>query len=257
MKRQGVNQNMGRKYAKPPVIEAVCEFRLPPSTQWDLTIPGLVYERVREEFPHKEQRVIQNIEVTEKPDAGGIQHKITAENRAWFLTEDRNTFIQVGTRALAVNRLSPYPTWEEFRPAIEKAVSVLREVVEVSGFQRIGLRYINRIEIPSPSVELDDYFAFRLVLGEGLPQLMQGFICGAVLPFLNGRDLCKVELTNAVPESQLSTAFLLDLDYYLARPEDVSAEGVLAWVEEAHRAVEDAFEDCISDRLRELFEEMV
>jgi hypothetical protein len=33
---------MGKSYAKPPIVEAVCEFRLSPDTEWDLTVPGLV-----------------------------------------------------------------------------------------------------------------------------------------------------------------------------------------------------------------------
>jgi uncharacterized protein (TIGR04255 family) len=41
---------MGRKYRSPPLVEALCEFRLTPDTPWDMTIPGLFYETVKHAF---------------------------------------------------------------------------------------------------------------------------------------------------------------------------------------------------------------
>jgi len=45
---------MVKKYAKPPIVEAVCEFRLTHDTRWDLTVPGLLYEKLKASFPQKE-----------------------------------------------------------------------------------------------------------------------------------------------------------------------------------------------------------
>ncbi|MGC8838175.1 MAG: hypothetical protein ACP5UM_07135 [Anaerolineae bacterium] len=41
---------MGRKYKDPPLMEAVCEFRLAADSPWDLTIPGLIYEKLYAAF---------------------------------------------------------------------------------------------------------------------------------------------------------------------------------------------------------------
>jgi uncharacterized protein (TIGR04255 family) len=40
---------------RPPLVEAVCEFRFAPTDQWDLTVPGRLYDRIRHEFPLREQ----------------------------------------------------------------------------------------------------------------------------------------------------------------------------------------------------------
>lgn len=245
---------MRRKYLNPPIIEAVCEFRLAHDSKWDLTIPGLVYEKVTNEFPNKEQRLIQEVEFTQSPQ--GIQQQIRTSERVLFLTNDRKTFIQVGPHFLAINCLKPYPTWEGFKPWIEKAFSTLIETVDVERLQRIGLRYINRIEIPSRSIDLDNYFEFRPFLGQNLPQNMENFIVQCLLPFFDGRDSCKVQLTNAVPERPDNISFLLDLDYFLAQAQTVSANQALEWVEDAHQKVEEIFEGCIAERLREIFQEV-
>jgi len=245
---------MSKRYANPPIIEAVCEFRLTPDSKWDLTIPGLIYEKVSKEFPNKEQRLIQEVEITQSPQ--GIQQQIQTNERILFLTDDRKTFIQVGPHLLAINCLKPYPTWDGFKPRIENAFSALTDTVDVKGLQRIGLRYINRIEIPGQSVNLDDYFEFRPFLGQNLPQNVANFIVGCLLPFFDERDACRIRLTNAVPEKPESTAFLLDLDYFLAQPRAVSANQALEWVESAHQQVEEIFEGCITECLRKVFQEV-
>ncbi|MBU0567740.1 TIGR04255 family protein [bacterium] len=246
---------MDRKYVNSPIIEAVCEFRLSPDTKWDLTIPGLIYEKVNNEFPNKEQRLIQEVEGVHGPQE--LQHQIRTSERALFLSNDRKTFIQVGPRLLAVNCLKPYPTWDRFNLKIKDAFKALIDTVEVKGFQRIGLRYINRIEVTGQSVNLDDCFEFRPFLGQALPQQnMTSFIVGCLLPFLDDRDSCRIQLSNAVPEEPNSSAFLLDLSYSIVQPQAVPVNQTLEWVESAHQQVEKIFEGCITDNLREVFQEV-
>ena len=245
---------MSRKYSKPPIVEAVCEFRLTQESKWDLTIPGLIYEEVRKEFPNKEKRQIQELRFS--PSQQGVQQPETLTSElVQFYTNDRKTYIQVGHNLLSVSCLKPYPKWDGFKPRIKNAFRALIKIVDVIGLERVGLRYINRIEIPSQSVNLGDYFEFLPSTGEKLPKDATDFILGCVFPFFNGRDLCKVQLTRAVPENPVSVAFLLDLDYYLAQPRSVSASQALEWVEEAHQHVEDIFEGCIKQPLREIFVE--
>lgn len=245
---------MPRKYLNPPVIEAVCEFRLTPDSKWDLTVPGLIYEKVSKEFPNKEQRLIQEVEITHGPQ--GIQQQLRTSERVLFLTNERKIFIQVGPHFLAINSLKPYPTWDGFKPWIEKAFNALVETVNVERLHRIGLRYINRIEIPSQSVKLEDYFEFYPFLGNKLPQVMANFLIQSLIPFFDERDSCKVHLTNAVSDKPGNISFLLDLDFFLAKPQVVSASQALEWVESAHHRVEELFEGCITERLREIFQEV-
>jgi len=245
---------MSRKYGNDPIVEAVCEFRLMPDSEWDLTIPGLVYEKVRSDFPNKEQRIIQEVELTQSSQ--GIQQNTRTRERAIFLTNDRKMFIQVGPHLLAISCLKPYPTWEGFKPWIEKAFNALAHTVDVKVLQRIGLRYVNRIEIGGKPVKLEDYFEFYPFLGQNLPQDMLNFNMVCVLPFFDGRDSCRVQLTNAVPDEFGNIVILLDLDYFLSQPLAFLANQALEWVDSAHQEVEDIFEGCLAERLREIFREV-
>ncbi len=244
---------MGRKYKNPPLVEAVCEFRLTQNTPWDLTIPGRFYEEVKGNFPHREQRSVQEIQVTQEPQ--GFRQEIRMSERVLLFTKDRKILIQLGPRLLVVNALRPYPSWQGFKPQIEMAWAILQKIVDVQGLERIGLRYINRIELPERKVKLEDYFDFHLTVGPGLPQTMVSFTAGAEFPYKEGRDLCRVRLTLA-PDSGEKSIFNLDIDHFLASPGAVKAFEALQWVEEAHDRVQEIFEGCIKGRLRVLFEEV-
>jgi len=244
---------MTEKYRNPPLIEAICEFRLMPDSPWDLTIYGLIYEKIKKTFPHKEQRFVQEVEMTQGPK--GIEQKVQVSERTFFYSNDKTIFVQIGQHFLAINCLKPYPSWDGFKPKIEEAFNALISTIDVKELARIGYRAVNHIEIPISRVDLDEYFEFRPFLGKRLPQNMVNFMIGCVLPFFDGRDLCRVQLANAVSETQGTGAFLLDLDYFLAKSGNVSVTDALGWVEEAHEQVNNTFEGCITDRLREIFQE--
>lgn len=242
---------MGKKYANPPIVEAACEFRLTSDTHWDLTVPGLFYERVKEDFPHREQRVVQEVELAQEPQ--GFQYQVRMTERVLFFTSDRKMLVQLGPRLLVVNTLKPYPTWQGFKPRIEMAWEKLQEVVEVRGLERIGLRYINQIQFPSETAKLEDYFEFYPFVGKRLPHNMVSFIAGGEFPYNDDRDRCRVQLYTAAGEK---SAVILDIDYFLARPRAIAASEAMKWVEEAHSALEEIFEGCITDRLRQQFGEV-
>lgn len=76
------------------------------------------------------------------------------------------------------------------------------------------------------------------------------------MPYEDSRDILRLQLTSASEETPDTAAVILDLDYFLAKPGEVALEGVFEWVDAAHDRVEDAFEACITDRLRQMFEEV-
>jgi len=245
---------MGRKYKNPPVVEAICEFRLTSDTPWDLTVPGLFYEKVKNVFVHREQRMVQEVELTQGPQ--GLQQQIRTSERILLFTEDKKMLVQLGPRLLVVNALKPYPAWQNFKPKIEAAWKGLQTVLDVRALQRISLRYINRVEIPAQKVVLEEYFEFYPFVGKRLPQNLVTFIAGVEFPYADGRDRCLVQLTPAPNSPEGKSVFMLNIEYFLAQPRSVKVTDALDWVDEAHSQVEKVFEGCITDRLRDLFGEV-
>ncbi|MCK9333383.1 MAG: TIGR04255 family protein [Candidatus Cloacimonetes bacterium] len=244
------------RYTNTPIEEVICEFRFAENTKWDMTVPGILFSEVREVFPHREQHVIQEINIMPRDPNGKTQ--IRKIDQVRFLNSTKKTFIQIGPRTLSINQLKPYNSWVDFKHNIEYTFEKLNSFMELTAVQRIGLRYINRIEIPTEEnkVHLDTYFDFRPFCGPRLPQLHGNFNVRCIFPYFGERDLCNVELSNAISENRESLAFILSIDYFLAKPNGVQVTQSMEWVEEAHTSVDNLFDGCILPPLKAIFGEV-
>lgn len=147
---------MSKKYSNPPIVEALCEFQFVPGQPWDMTIPGLLYEKIKSEFPVKQLQMGFGIGLQPKEES--LQQIVEMSQRMQFLRSDKTALVQVGPDFLTINHLKPYPTWEEFKPLIIGNLKIYQEVAKPKGFKRIGLRYINKIDFDQHPIELTDYF---------------------------------------------------------------------------------------------------
>ena len=243
-----------RKYKNCPIVEALCEFQFEQSTPWDMTILGLVYEKVSKTFPKKRQ--LQLLEATMAGGPGGIEQKLRPTERIQFLREDEKALIQLGQNRLVVNHLAPYPTWGEFLPLIKQGFNAYIDVAKPKALQRIGLRYINRIELPGAKVKLEHYFGFRPYIAKKLPQDHGNFIVAVEIPYQDGRDTLKLQLGSTTSQKPNVVALVLDLDYRLNKEGEVALGKTFGWADLAHTRIEEVFEASITDKMRKQFGEV-
>ena len=82
---------MSRIYRKPPLIEALCEFQFV-EEEWDWTIPGLIYQELKDRFPQKRQAQVVEFEVQATPPqlsqrvkgGPGRMQFLRTDERRWF-----------------------------------------------------------------------------------------------------------------------------------------------------------------------------
>lgn len=247
---------MTRQYQSSPIEEAACELQLGQGVPWDLAIPGLIFPGLKSQFPIREQRLVQEIAAQMSPD--GVQQILKTSERAVFLSEDRRTLVQIGPRVVAVNQLKPYTGWTTLKTNIGLVLSTLQSVIHVDQFERIGLRYINRVEIPGIDNRelLDTCFEFRPRFSGAFPNSLDSYIVGCDLPYREGNDHCRVQLSSAVSAGRNAASAILDIDYATRVPGKMDNDVVLQWIDEAHESVESVFEGSITSALRALFGEV-
>lgn len=247
---------MNKKYKNPPIIEALCEFQFEPTTSWDIAIPGLIYEEVKDAFPKRFQLQLQSSQINLNigKDEAEIIGQIVPLIR--FQRTDDLALIQVGPNLLTINHLKPYPSWQGFLPLIETGFKAYQKVVNPNGIQRISLRYINRIEIPALHVTLEKYFEFRPFLGTKKLQNINAFTVGIQIPYEDGKDTLNLQLSSIPSNNSNTSAMLLDLNYLLPKQEDIVWDNVTKCVEIAHNRIEEIFEASITEELRQIFEEI-
>jgi len=245
---------MSRKYKNPPIVEALCEFQFISEQAWDFTIHGLFYEKINKDFPDKQKQM--GIGIRLKKEANTIQHEVSqSPERMQFFRKDKTALVQVGPDLLTVNHLKPYPTWKFFKPLILDNLSKYREIAKPKGLKRLGLRYINKIDIPQKSIELSDYFNYYPYIPKVLPQIHGAFTVRTEIPYEENRDQMLLTIGSAISEKPDALSFLLDFDYVMVIPDKVAIDQVGEWIEKAHAVVEENFEACITDKCRKIFDE--
>lgn len=233
-----------------PILEAICEFRFDPRSRWDMTFPGLIYAALRAQFPKRKQRRIVSGQLAPGPQ-GPVQ-EVKVVDRMQLYTEAEDALVQVNDHLMSVNVLAPYPSWEEFKPLIQRGLATYCEVCSPNGLQRVGLRYINRIVIPGTRADLDSYFDFRPYVGGSLPPNLKEFACRVVIPYENMKGLLSLQIRSEAP-NEGGLPVVLDLDLFTEDPAVAALDSAVDWVEGAHTELDGVFRACITDETRALF----
>lgn len=242
-----------RRYRNPPVVEALCEVYLTGSV-WDDAVPGQFYDRVKQRFPSKRQREIQEAQFSFS--AAGEAAAAIRKLPPWiqFMTEKEDRMIQLARDLLVVNQLRPYPYFEDWEPAIYSALEVYRELAKPEAVARLGVRYINRVVIPQFQVRMEDYFTLYPRLPKEMGDEHGSFLLRVEVPDKSSNHTVVITFASASADNPGETAFLLDLYDVFQPTEPFALDTLQCEVKRAHENIITAFEGSITDRLRTLLE---
>jgi len=225
---------MPKHYKNPPLLEAVCEFKFQPPSNWNPAVADLIYEKVQAQFPQRE------------PMNGFSEDEPAPNAKTKFRRADGSALLQVSPKLLAINQLRPYPTWPQFKKTILEAYAIYRELAKPAGLTRLGLRYINQIEIPKTKIEISCYL-------RGCPEGYHKLFLSTEFPFETERENLAMILAHVPHNEGDFSRFYLDLDYG-AFP--MPTEEIDSVLERAHDRLEQIFEASLTDETRRLFGEI-
>ncbi|MFZ3073877.1 MAG: TIGR04255 family protein [Minisyncoccales bacterium] len=240
-----------KQYKNPPIQEAVCEFRFGLEQNPGQIQIGEIFNKIKDRFPVTKKGNFHEVSV--KIDIKENKKDLIDNVREFdrFFSVDEKSLVQINNNKLSIHRLKPYTSWQEFLSAIELVFNTYLTVVKIKSIQRIGLRYINAIEMGS-SFEIEEYFNLRPNIVAELPQNLSDFNAGVVFVMGNGTDGVKAQLSNQWLSSD-KQRIILDLDYFLGKPDVVKNEEVLGWLKVAHQSLENIFETAITEKTKFLF----
>ncbi len=243
---------MGNNYFNPPIVEALCQIQFIPDQPWDWTVPGLLYDQLKSTYPTKRQHNALKLEY--RPEQQEISQIVSnGVARMQFVRADERALVQVGPDILIVNHLKPYPKWDVYKLMISEALVSYQTVAMPKGIRNIGLRYINRIEVPEQQYEIESYLLAVPKVPESVPQLFGVFAQRVEIPFPQHNGLLILQSGLDRNGQDPNSALMLDLDFIMVDPANTLPDNGMTWVEHAHRIIEDVFEACITDKARLLF----
>ena len=239
-----------KKYKNSPLIETICEFQFIHKDQWDATIPGMLYEKIKRDYQIKKQRTDLIALAGIQPDAN--MSDLTALTQFYNAKED--ALVQIGKNILTVNCLKPYPHWEKFKPMILKNFKEYKEISNPVSMRQISFRYINKIDIPyTEGFKVSSFFNFYPHKPEGIIEKMSTLDATIRIVHNDKRDLLVLRIANLVPEAKEHLSFLLQIDFNMNKPEQLKFEELEKWLEEAHTRINNTFEASVTEECKKLF----
>lgn len=238
----------GIKFKKPPLIEALCEFRFRKTNVNPNIVLGRFYEKIEQDFPRIETHRGIGVQAEEELPSPTI----FMEERTRFINNDGTKLIQIGHDLLVINQLKSYDGYLSFKSLVEEIFNAYYEIAKPEELMHLGLRYINRIGMKSDQ-SLKDTFKIGFVIPDSFKSFPNPYFLRLEFSYCSGRDRLIVILATAQPYENFPNATMLDFDYTLVNPEEINGN-MFKWMDEAHDNIEEAFHTCLDNSVLASFE---
>ena len=128
------------------------------------------------------------------------------------------------------------------------------ELASPQNVNRVGIRYMNRFEIPGNVIMLEEYFNVYPMIPQGLGESHHEFLTRAVVPMGDRGHSLEFSFSSRGKESLVPGKKVFALDLYARSFVAVGLDMVEVRhnVVIAHKNIVKAFEGTITDRLRDL-----
>lgn len=240
------------RYKKAPILEAVLAFRWAKPKSLDelqavLSLPA--FERFEEPKRRVQIGAAINVdarEISHEEKQLGYEVALRDGSELVFLEQQQFVFVQ----------RAPYDRWDYFS---KQATSLLEPVIAHLGideFDRVGLRFINRIDVPisdGAGLNTDDYVTVKFNGPRQDRGIIEDFQMRVVKPTeRDGIHYALVLATTAAPMPGYGS-ILLDIDVFTRLPFPSSGEELMVLLGDMRAEKNDIFEECLTDKARELF----
>ncbi len=236
------------RYEKAPIVEAVVGIRF--ENDMDAAVLQAVAARFLRQYPVRQDEQQQSVVF----GPAGLQ--VGAGPARVRLVSDTGIVV-LAPNEVSTSRLAPYPGWDVFSQEVVQNLRLLREEAGFRKLVHFGVRFINRIDIPTKGdegIDLSNFFRIGPTLP---PQLgvhdLEAYFLTTQISY--SEEVRITIQTGPVPETLIGhSSVLLDIDVTLKSNLPQKLDTISETMLDLRRIKNETFEACISDAARALFE---
>ena len=242
-------------YKSPPITEAVIGINFSsPISPSDIEA---VVKKFSSSYPDYQTVSTYDVSVelvndqTSKPTADFNQligHRLS--------TADMTQILLLWPSSITISQLSPYQGWDDLFKRFVRDWSVLKRIIGFQTISRVGVRYINRVDIPVTESILE--YEKYLNIYPKMPELLNHLEAYAMQSAAHLKDIdCQLKLNTAsVPSPLLDHgSFVIDQDISKAINPPQSDKDIYDLLNKIRVQKNLIFEACINVHARKLFNE--
>jgi uncharacterized protein (TIGR04255 family) len=242
---------MARFYENAPIVEAVIDLQVENENvseenfnQFSESVKG----RYDKRFPVNEAQFQINV-----PDGDVKQNFKNIGYR--FVSNQSDRIIIAKEKGFTFSNLPKYRGWSKFSSEAKSHWEKFVKALKPSQVQRIAVRYINKINIPTSSgVELKDYFNIYPEISDDVSAAINGAYMQIKIPQPDlGKNYASViNLATAEPDEPGFVTIVLDIDVYALVNMEPTDEQIWQVLDKLRDKKNKLFEAAIKDSIREL-----
>lgn len=244
---------MHKSYKKPPIVEAVIEIRF--DKQISQTNLQKIIKKLKKTYPIVQETSKLNISIDESNNAPKVERK---PHGFRLLDDDSENIAILTNHSITTSRLAPYCGWDIFSTKNKENFNNLHSVTGTININRIGIRFINRIDIPNSItsdhiIEYSDYVTcYPKIPNTELSKLIN---YNMNLAMIDSEKKIKTIITTGINESPLfqHTALFLDIDISIEENIPLKSDEIFSLIDRLREVKNRTFEDCLTNTCRELF----
>ncbi|WP_282949450.1 MULTISPECIES: TIGR04255 family protein [unclassified Sphingopyxis] len=234
-------------YSAPPIIEALAQiYYEEPISDSDLK---KAVSRIKKRYANQTKLKVSSAQLDMVNQ--GAQFKSMDQYK--FSSEDETDIVTIDKHSFTWSKLAPYEGWQNIYDRIKNESEDINSVLPYRKANRLGLRYINRIDVPKIDdiSRYEDYLTINISIPECWPSINNyGW---RIEREFDKEFIAIVQSAVISPELPNTGAFLLDIDIVLGNSVPSKHADILKKFERMRSLKNEIFELSITDRARASF----
>jgi uncharacterized protein (TIGR04255 family) len=241
-----------RHYEKAPIVEALIDIQIDGGSSPSIPLHDIerLAESLKDEFPTR--LPLHHLQMGFEVKLGGAPEFTKDQQTLGYRLDRPGRVLQFRTTGFSYSHLPPYSDWPTFSAEALTFWDLYTKEIHPARANRIAVRMINRIPLPSTDIRLDKCLNFYPTLPDSLPTDAQSLFMQLQIPMKDvDADAIAILGLYSAPPAPGPNAVMLDIDFIIQRSMPIGDE-VLKTLDVLGSAKDDIFEACITDTIREL-----
>lgn len=235
-----------------PIVEAILDFRVKLRPAFDVTAFTSLKETLHD-YPYMEDKrlIVTGFGVAGKQVQSSLEDKGLVGY--FFKSHDEKNIVQFRKDGFTFSRLYPYTEWALVSADAKRLWELYRATAMPEEVTRVALRYINKLSIPLPIRDFDEYLNAPPAIPKTLPQELSQFMTRVVIRD-PGTDI-QANIIQALQQGDTPEVVTIILDIDVSRQRASFEEGeIWSTFEQLHILKNRIFFDSITERAAILYE---
>jgi uncharacterized protein (TIGR04255 family) len=197
-----------------PIEEAVIDFRVQLSQELNPESLKSFKDFFEDKFNVKAQNNKISTAFQLKDNEASLPQVVNNLTGYTFESNDKEYVVKVNLDGLTVGRVRSYTSWDDLINEVSQIWDCYAKLVGDFVVTRSAVRYINKIVLPGPYLDFDDYLTAAPRVPHGLPQAMSEFISRTVTPIDENSGVIFTQAFQAgvIPNKEVTV--ILDIDVF-------------------------------------------